>query len=222
MCSQSPSGTSAQRSDPPGSVSRQLAAVKQGDPQALAELWRRYSPSLLDHARRRLSDRGIRISDEEDVVVSAFAAFFRAASNGQYPDLNDRHGLWRMLLTITVNKVLDLLRRENCEQRGGGRTVNASGALPNAGGGSEAEFQFVESEQHSPEFAAILLENLRIRLQSLNDPTLQRIAVLKLEGHQNAEIAELLSLTVRTIERKLALIRKLWSQADDGSRHGSG
>ena len=36
------------------------------------------------------------------------------------------------------------------------------------------------------------------------------MAVWKLEGHTNEEIAALLGRSVPTVERKLRLIRKLW------------
>jgi DNA-binding NarL/FixJ family response regulator len=43
------------------------------------------------------------------------------------------------------------------------------------------------------------------------DPVLSQIAQAKLSGYSNSEIAQRLSLSLRTVERNLAFIRKLWT-----------
>ncbi|MBI5759603.1 MAG: RNA polymerase subunit sigma-70 [Planctomycetales bacterium] len=205
----------------PGSVSRNVAAVKAGDPRALADLWNRYYPALLNKARSRLSDAGIRVADEEDVVAAAFDAFYRAASQGHYPDLLDRNALWRVLLTITANKALDLIRSEKCEVRGGGRVLGES-ALGGADSfESDAGFRNLISEEPTPEFVALVAENFQRRLQVLDDEVLRSVALLKLQGYLSREIAEMLEVSERAIERKLSLIRKLWSAAEDRSDNAS-
>lgn len=200
-----------------GSVSRHLASVKRGDPAALELLWRRYYPQLLNLARSRLRGFGIRHADEEDVVVAAFDAFYRAASQGKYPGLCDRHGLWRMLLTITANNARDVIRKEHSAARGGGRVLDQSVLNRNFEAETDAGLEQLISSEPTPAFAALLAESYGERLRSLNDDVLQRVAVLKLEGFENREIAGQLQFTERTVERKLALIRKAWSAGGDGS-----
>jgi DNA-directed RNA polymerase specialized sigma24 family protein len=46
----------------------------------------------------------------------------------------------------------------------------------------------------------------------LDDDLLRRLALLRMEGYSNEQIAERLGCGLRTIERKLALIRKTWEQ----------
>ena len=46
----------------------------------------------------------------------------------------------------------------------------------------------------------------------LGDADLRRVAVWKMEGYSNKEIATKLGCVPRTVERKLGLIRTLWSQ----------
>ena len=48
-------------------------------------------------------------------------------------------------------------------------------------------------------------------LGRLTQPVLRTIAQLKLEGYANEEIGRRLGCSVRTIERKLWLIRAIWS-----------
>ena len=52
-------------------------------------------------------------------------------------------------------------------------------------------------------------------LALLDDETLQRLALWKLEGYSNQEIAKKLSMNVRTVERKLQSIRQCWSNLLD-------
>jgi len=52
-------------------------------------------------------------------------------------------------------------------------------------------------------------------LSSLRDDGLRSIAVLKLEGYSNPEIAVKLDSSLRSIERKLALIRQQWIESNE-------
>nr|MCU0979177.1 ECF-type sigma factor [Pirellulaceae bacterium] len=47
-------------------------------------------------------------------------------------------------------------------------------------------------------------------LERLPDADLRTLAVAKLEGYANAEVAERLGCSMRTVERRLRLIRDLW------------
>ena len=49
--------------------------------------------------------------------------------------------------------------------------------------------------------------------KTLEDDGLRQIAVWKMEGYENDEIARRLGCGVRTVERKLGVIRAIW-QAD--------
>jgi DNA-directed RNA polymerase specialized sigma24 family protein len=49
-------------------------------------------------------------------------------------------------------------------------------------------------------------------LGRLGDETLRQIAIAKLEGYKNLEIAEQLGLSLRSVQRKLSLIRQTWSE----------
>jgi DNA-directed RNA polymerase specialized sigma24 family protein len=51
-----------------------------------------------------------------------------------------------------------------------------------------------------------------LRLKQLKSSELQEIVVLKMQGYTNAEIAEQQGCVIRTIERKLKLIRTIWEQ----------
>src|SRR5438270_586549 len=72
------------------------------------------------------------------------------------------------------------------------------------------------SKEPVPEVSAILREQLEQLLDTLTDPTLRQIAEWRMEGSSNAEIARRLDRAVRTVERKVELIRLIWEKiADD-------
>ena len=96
-------------------------------------------------------------------------------------------------MVLTSRRVHDLLR---CEKRRGGN-------------GDPAELDHLIAEEPTPEFAAMMSENV-VRLFEVLDPVQQQVARGKLEGHENAEIARLLCCSPRTVERKLQLIRRIW------------
>ncbi len=72
----------------------------------------------------------------------------------------------------------------------------------------------VIGQEPTPEFAAMVAEEFERRLLGMGDDTLRRIALLKLEGYTNEEIGAQLGCVVRTVERKLDVIRKTWQRED--------
>jgi DNA-directed RNA polymerase specialized sigma24 family protein len=146
--------------------------------------------------------------DEEDAALSAFDSFCDAAAHGRFPRLEDRDDLWRVLVTITVRKAINQARRQRAERRGGGRVVGEA-ALDEAVGGSDFFADLADSGP-TPEFAAIMAEECRRRLDELPDDAYRRVALLKMEGFTNEEIAERVGFGLRSVVRKLGLIRKAW------------
>ena len=55
-----------------------------------------------------------------------------------------------------------------------------------------------------------MADECRRLLESLPEPELRIIALLKVEGYTNEEIASQLDCVPRTIERKMSRIRLLW------------
>src|SRR5262249_61877593 len=101
------------------------------------------------------------------------------------------------------------------QKRGGGRVAGES-ALEGPDREGDA-FAQLACPAPTPEFAALLADECRRRLDGLRDETLRRIALLKMEGDTDAEVAEQLDVGLRTVVRKLNLIRKAWG-AEEGPR----
>jgi DNA-directed RNA polymerase specialized sigma24 family protein len=191
-----------------GSITLWIARLKVGEAGAAGALWNAYFRRLVELARQRLRGRRAAAADEEDVALSAFDSFCRGAREGRFPRLDDRDDLWQILLMITARKAVNLLKQERRQKRGGGRVVAAS-AL-SGGGDDEGAFAEVMGREPTPELAAQVAEECRRLLEALGDDELRAIAVAKMEGRTNAEIARQLGRGESTVERKLALIRKSW------------
>jgi len=54
-------------------------------------------------------------------------------------------------------------------------------------------------------------------LNALGNDLLRQVALAKMEGHSNEEIGQRFDLALRTVERKLALIRRVWEARTEGT-----
>jgi RNA polymerase sigma factor (sigma-70 family) len=183
----------------PGPVTALIAQLEAGDHEAARPLWERYAPRLLALARKRLQGTSRRVADEEDVALSAFDSLCRAAEQGRFPRLGGRDDLWALLVLITVRKAADLANRNRREP--------VVGPLPADSG--EGGLSQAEGDDPAPGIAAELAEEFRLWLERLADPELRAIAVWKMEGSTNAEVAARLGCSEPTVERRLRLIRKI-------------
>jgi DNA-directed RNA polymerase specialized sigma24 family protein len=192
-----------------GSVTIWIDALRAGDQEAARQLWRRYFEALVRQARSWLRSAIRGMADEEDVALSAFDSFYAGMARGRFPDLADRDDLWRLLVSIADRKASNQRRWESRQKRGGGRVRH--GSAPGGGPGSEVDdlAQVVGSEP-TPEFAAMVAEEYARRLAGLPDESLRQVARLKLEGYENREIAARLGCGLRTVARRLEVIRWAW------------
>ena len=198
---------------PEQTVTIWIEQLRLGNESAAQRLWELYFGRMVRLARTRLESARRGLADEEDVALSAFKSFCLGAQNGRFPQLMDRDSLWPLLVAITANKSVDLIRHENRQKRGGAR-----GPDGDAGQRGEAvEISELLSTEPTPELAgefAELFERLMHRLDEADDPELKLIAVRRMQGESAAEIAADLGCVKRTVERKVTLIRRLWENAD--------
>jgi DNA-directed RNA polymerase specialized sigma24 family protein len=191
------------------SVSALIERLKAGDHEAAQPLWQRYYPRLVELARKHLQGTSRRAADEEDVALSAFDSFCRGVEQARFPQLKDRDGLWALLLLITVRKAADLANYNRRERRGGGQVRGDSAlASPDDTPGPDG-FAQIEADDVTPDVAAQLAEEFRGLLDRLGKDELRSIAVWKLEGYTNAEIAGRLGCAEISVRRRLRLIRRI-------------
>jgi DNA-directed RNA polymerase specialized sigma24 family protein len=191
--------------DTDGSITQCITDLKAGEASAAERLWQQYFQRLVGLARAKLGTRSRLVADEEDVALSAFKSLCLGAVRGRFPQLHDRGNLWPLLVVMTARKAQDLIRHESRKRRGGNR--------PNRAAPGDVGIEAVLSREPTPEFSAMVAENCVHLLDQLA-PELRRIAQLRLDGYTNAEIAAQLNCALRTVERRLELIRQIWDPDD--------
>lgn len=198
---------------PDGSVTRLINRIKAGDSAAVQPLWEGYFTRLVRLARGRLHAISSGVADEEDIALAAFDSFFRGVEKQRFPRLDDRHDLWQILIVLTERKATGQIRYETREKRDRRQTVQGSTGFGATDSMSDVLATAASSEP-SPEFAAEVAEECTRLLDLLGKPDdpLRQVAVMKMEGFTNEEIAVKIQKAASTVERKLAAIRNLWEQ----------
>jgi DNA-directed RNA polymerase specialized sigma24 family protein len=196
-----------------GSITVLFNQLQRGDRATTQKLWELYFHRLVGLARKKLGSLPRRAADEEDVALSAFDSFCRAAEQGRFPRLADRDELWQLLMLITARKASDLREYEGRDKRDW-RKISASAER---GRDEESGWQIsalsgLLSREPDPAFAAEVAEQSRALLEGLADENLRQIVLRKLEGYTNEEIASQLKCSLATVERRLRLIRKRWEK----------
>ena len=189
------------------SVTRWLERLEIGDDVAAEKLWNAYFDRLVHLAHGRLQAKFRKVNDAEDIALSAFHSFCRGVENKKFPGLSDRDGLWRLLVSITIHKLLNAVRDQKRMKRGG--LFQELNGLDSSSDSIAADNQIV-SREPSPEFAVEVAEQYELMMMSLGDDELVQLATWKMEGFSNEEIAKKVNRATRTVERKLQLIRKIW------------
>jgi DNA-directed RNA polymerase specialized sigma24 family protein len=171
---------------------------------ASRRLWDRYFERLARLARGRLPAGAGGPVDGEDVALSVFDSFFRGAAEGRFDRLVGRDDLWRLLVTIAARKAHNAGRDELRLKRGGEAERLDGGILDD-----------LPDREPTPEFAALVAEETRRLFEKLANDSHRAVVRLKLEGCTNAEIARSLDCGLRTVERKLEVVRKRWLAGED-------
>jgi RNA polymerase sigma factor (sigma-70 family) len=201
-----------------GSVTRLVQFLRSGNAAerelAARLIWQRYLRDLLELARNNLNKRIRRREDEEDVLQSMYKSFCLRQQRGEF-DLASRDALWKLLVTITLRKARNAAKKQLREKRDVGREQTISDR--DDGESDEWVLEQMDASGPSPAEAAVLNEALERRLEALADPELRQIAMLRLEGYTNREIADQFDCTERSIERRMERIRNKWTLCDDQS-----
>jgi DNA-directed RNA polymerase specialized sigma24 family protein len=195
-----------------GSITIWISELEFGRTDAAQEeLWKRYFNRLVGLARLKLGEAPRSAVDEEDVATAALHSFFAGFARGRFPRLHDREDLWPLLAKITARKALDQRRYVLAEKRGSGR-VRGDSAIVGPPDSVAGWPEYLVEDEIGPDSLVALCEQCDRLLAALPDEQLRHIARRRLHGYSNADIAKELGVIERTIERRLQLIRSLWSE----------
>jgi len=112
-----------------------------------------------------------------------------------------------LLFVLTARKAINQARREGRLMRGAGRVRS----LTDLDG---LDLDVALGKEPTPELAAQAADECRRLLDSLGDESLRDVALWKMQGDSNAEIARRLGVIEKTVERKLRRIRQAWAGED--------
>ena len=186
-----------------GSVTRWIRELKTGDQNALSKLWERYFPTIARSAKFRFGSNPRVVRDEEDIALSVLGVLLKQAT---LVDVNDREGLFRLLMVITKHKVLSEKRVQKADSRGGGRVA----IISELHGELKHYVDNLTTVAPSPESLASASEHYQILLNVLPNDMYREIVKLRLMGKSIDEISDHFDVVPRTINRKLKIIQNLW------------
>jgi hypothetical protein len=188
----------------PGSVTRWLELLSSGDPAAVEFLWRRYFHRMVRLANSRVRRLTSAAADGEDVALSAFHGFCAAARRGDFPELDDRESLWRVLVACTLNRSRNLVAKTAAQKRSQPlQQISLAEAQHEQTRGRDVDAELVDASDQ-----LMFLMQLLDREDGTGE--LRQIALWKLEGQSNEQIARQLKRRTSLVGQKLRLIRLLW------------
>jgi len=183
-----------------------LDRVQEGSAEAALELVQRYGAKLRRAVRRALNARRrLRsVFDSADFEQMVWGSFFRRSE--ELPQFDDDKQLLAFLTAMADNKVAKAARDRLSRQK---HNINRECSLEE----SMEEARVVRDDQTSTLESLMLREQL-VRFLSRLCGRPRRIVELRLQGRSDAEIAEAMGVTERTI-------RRFWSELfSDGSELG--
>lgn len=182
-----------------GTISKLISQARQGQAQACQEIWEYYRARILAFACDRLRTTSTTVADEEDVALEVFLSVFCKLRSGNYPQVNSRDALWRLLRTVAANKA-STQRRDLCRQKRGGGVAPKGNVEQCTGGEDPAQ---VAADKDALEHFLSVLPTDELRL----------ICILRAEGFTSGEIAERTGLTRSTVSRRFAEAAECWKRA---------
>jgi RNA polymerase sigma-70 factor (ECF subfamily) len=170
-----------------------MTELVQGREAAAVEIVERYTAALVAIARREINPQLARRVDPEDVVQSAYRSFFVRMGRGEY-ELGNGTELWKLLVTITLNKVRKQGKFHYAQKRNVSRDESAQGS----GGVPLADL--ARSAEPGPEDAAMLIDEVAALLAGLRADD-RPVIELRLQGYNSVEIAKETGRAERSVRR---------------------
>ena len=169
-------------------TTRWVTGFRDSDEEVIAEFWYAHEERIRRIANRQLSATLKRRLDEDDVAQSVFRTFIRRMSDDQF-SFENRDDIKSLLYSITINKVRQKAHFHLAKKRGIDQEVYLS-RLTN-----------LQRSEPTPDEVAAFNEILEL-IEDLK-PDEQVIIQMRLDGHTQEEIAEVLRCSERTIRRRM-------------------
>lgn len=191
-------------SDSENSVTLMLAKLKSGDEEAANLIWRRFFDRVTALARVKLGEIPKRSMDEDDIAISAMQAMYAGVRDGRFDKLENRDDLWQILCMLTSRKAATAWRKHQATKSVGESAVAAKDDL-------HLGIQHIAVATPDTDYLNSLSHLCKELLEGL-DSRLQEVALLRLHGYSNQEIADKIGRSVKSVERYVKSIRIEWTE----------
>lgn len=176
-----------------------------GDQQAADALYQRYVERLSGIVTSQLADRFRSRMDADDVLQSSCRSFFRRVQEGHF-EFDEDDDVWKLLVTITLNKLRNQIRKHSAAKRDAGQE-----SRPSSNQGPDEFYVQKLTGTPQPVEAFAFTESIETVADKLS-PQHALMLVQRLEGHSQQEIADSFGTSDRTIRRMLDDVKQLFSR----------
>lgn len=180
-----------------------LTQIAAGSQEAARTFFDQYGPHILQVVRRRLNRRLRTKFDSEDFMQDVWASFFRHMPP---PGIfSSKQAFMAYLATMASNKVVETVRQR---QQGKRYCINRETSLD---GSAWLEARNTRGSDPTPSEVASAKEAWRQMLR-LQQPLHKRILVLLRKGYSHAEIAQMLNLGSKRVQRLLQRLKSRYAR----------
>ena len=188
-----------------------LRRLEARDPLAAQELHGIVSQQVERYVAKRLTAKDRKVADEEDITQSALKSVMLGAQQGKFRQIQTDNRFWGLLYEIAKRKLSNHVRDLHALKRGADQTKSeAELQCPDAESSANFAIANIAGSSPDPESEFFGVESMEELVKSLDDELLESILILRLDGHTNKEIAELVGTSLATVERKMSRIRGVW------------
>ena len=185
-----------------------FAVQKSGDRHA-ETIWKNYFGRLRRFAANQMKGMPKIASDEEDITLSVLKSVCLSLRDGRIGQIDDDQGLWHLLVVICKRKIAN----QYAYQRRAKRDVSRAQPFD----GNADSMRKLECDSVRPEILLEFKERCEELFDRLEKDSLKKIALAKLQNYTNEEIAAEMGCSLSTVERKLRVIRGIWSHEDESN-----
>lgn len=171
-------------------------------------VWNKYFERLLRFAKKQMKGMPKIASDEEDITLSVLKSVCISVRK-RSEEVPDADSIWGLLVLICKRKIAN----QYAYQRRSKRDAQRSESLCS----SPVLMQQLQSREIGPELLSEFNERVESLFELLEHDSLKQVAKAKVQGYTNNEIANHLGCSLSTVERKLRLIREIWSRESESA-----